>query len=110
VTRCHVSDASSDDTRLLPRLGTWPDVGYDNVADQKRSKRAVPGSEKCRGCRGVGWKFLGLRRSLGWAGDAGERALLQRARTVCLACLGRGTPPLAAASPESEKATDDDSC
>jgi hypothetical protein len=70
---------------------------------------AVPGTETCSGCRGLGWKFLGLRRSLGWAGDTGERALLQRARTVCLACLGLGTPAVSA-SPESEKAADDDDC
>jgi len=44
----------------------------------------------CRLCGGKGWKFLGLRRSPANAGDAGERALLRRARVGCLACSGTG--------------------
>ena len=44
----------------------------------------------CGNCGGRGWKFVGLRRSEEAAGDAGERALLKRARTECLACAGTG--------------------
>jgi len=43
----------------------------------------------CPVCGGRGWKFRGFRRSVANAGDAGERALLGRARVACLAC----TPP-----------------
>jgi len=47
--------------------------------------------ERCSNCRGRGWKLLTLRRSLTSAGDAGERAPLQRSRTQCLTCRGTGT-------------------
>ena len=41
-------------------------------------------------CGGRGWKYLGLRRWEEAVGDAGECALLRRARTECLACGGTG--------------------
>lgn len=40
----------------------------------------------CPSCGGRGWKFRSFRRSVASAGDAGERALLTRARVACLAC------------------------
>jgi hypothetical protein len=43
----------------------------------------------CPVCGGRGWKFLGFRRSVASAGDAGERVLLTRARVTCLACSGQ---------------------
>ena len=49
--------------------------------------------ERCSRCRGRGWKLLTLRRSLTSAGDAGERAPLQRSRTRCLTCQGTGKSP-----------------
>lgn len=53
------------------------------------------GEPRCTNCGGRGWKFVGLRRSLDRSGDAGERSILQRARTTCLACLGHGSVPAA---------------
>ena len=44
----------------------------------------------CGNCGGRGWKYLGLRRWEEAVGDAGECALLRRARTECLACGGTG--------------------
>lgn len=44
----------------------------------------------CPSCRGHGWKFFTIRRSASNAGGTAERALLQRARTPCLACSGSG--------------------
>jgi len=57
--------------------------------------------EKCTRCRGRGWKLLTLRRSLTSAGDAGERAPMQRARTQCLTCRGTGQ-----SSPDDVAASD----
>jgi hypothetical protein len=48
------------------------------------------GQASCPSCRGHGWKFRTLRRSLGNGGGAAERGLMQRARTICLACSGTG--------------------
>ncbi len=42
----------------------------------------------CRICGGWGWKFSMFRRSVATAGDAGEHALLGRARVTCTACNG----------------------
>ena len=51
----------------------------------------VPGQDgPCGNCGGRGWKYLALRRSEEAAGDAGECALLRRARTECLVCGGTG--------------------
>jgi hypothetical protein len=47
--------------------------------------------DACRVCGGRGWKFCLFRRSVAIAGDAGEVALLRRARVACLACTGTGT-------------------
>jgi hypothetical protein len=44
------------------------------------------GVSRCPACGGRGWKFRSFRRSVASAGDAGERALLTRARVACLAC------------------------
>jgi hypothetical protein len=44
------------------------------------------GVNRCPACGGRGWKFRSFRRSVASAGDAGERALLTRARVTCLAC------------------------
>ncbi len=52
----------------------------------RRSARTAP----CGNCGGRGWKYLDLRRSEEAVGDAGERALLRRARTECLVCGGTG--------------------
>ena len=61
-------------------------------------------SGQCSGCRGRGWKLLTLRRSLTSAGDAGERAPLQRSRTRCLTCRGTGKaqPDTTVAAPSEE--------
>jgi hypothetical protein len=50
----------------------------------------VSGQNSCPSCRGQGWKFLMLRRSLANAGGTAERVLLRRARLACLACSGTG--------------------
>jgi hypothetical protein len=47
--------------------------------------------DACRVCGGRGWKFRLFRRSVAIAGDAGEVALLRRARVTCLACTGTGS-------------------
>ena len=58
---------------------------------------AMPGEGgSCSNCGGRGWKFLSLRRSEEAAGDAGECALLRRARTECLACGDRARSMTAA--------------
>ena len=63
-------------------------------------------TEQCSSCRGRGWKLLTLRRSLTSAGDAGERAPLQRSRIRCLTCRGTGTStPDATGTASSEKRT-----
>ena len=64
--------------------------------------------ERCGTCRGRGWKLLTLRRSLTSAGDAGERAPLQRSRIQCLTCggTGRSLPDATVTAPD-EKRTDD---
>jgi hypothetical protein len=51
---------------------------------------AATGHDPCPQCRGRGWKFGVLRRSLVNGGGAAERGLLRRARVVCLACSGSG--------------------
>ena len=51
---------------------------------------AATGHNPCTLCRGHGWKFCTLRRSLANGGDAAERGLLKRARVICLACSGTG--------------------
>lgn len=48
------------------------------------------GQDSCLSCRGHGWKFLTLRRSVANVGGTAERALLRRARVACLACSGTG--------------------
>ena len=48
----------------------------------------VGGQDSCPSCRGQGWKFFMLRRSVANAGGAAERALLRRARVACLRALG----------------------
>ena len=64
--------------------------------------------DQCSSCRGRGWKLLTLRRSLTSAGDAGERAPLQRSRTQCLTCRGTGRSlPDATVTAPDEKRTDD---
>ena len=51
----------------------------------------MPGEDgSCGNCGGRGWKYLGLRRSEEAVGEAGDRALLRRARTGCLVCGGTG--------------------
>jgi hypothetical protein len=50
----------------------------------------VGGQDLCPSCRGQGWKFSMLRRSLANAGGTAERALLRRARVACLVCSGTG--------------------
>jgi len=50
----------------------------------------VGGRDSCPSCRGQGWKFFTLRRSLANAGGTAERALLRRARVACLTCSGTG--------------------
>ena len=62
-------------------------------------------TEQCSSCRGRGWKWLTLRRSLTSTGDAGERAPLQRSRVRCLVCQGTGTTPDATGTASSEKRT-----
>jgi hypothetical protein len=52
----------------------------------------------CPECGYRGWKFRLFRRSVASAGDAGERALLRRARVACLAC----TPPPEQDGPSGE--------
>ncbi len=51
---------------------------------------AATGHAPCLLCRGHGWKFCTVRRSLGNGGGTAERGLLQRARVICLACSGTG--------------------
>jgi hypothetical protein len=51
---------------------------------------AATGHTPCSLCRGRGWKFGVLRRSLVNGGGAAERGLLRRARVICLACSGSG--------------------
>ena len=64
--------------------------------------------ERCSSCRGRGWKLLTLRRSLTSAGDAGERAPLQRSRTRCLTCRGTGkSQPDTTVTAPSEEGFDD---
>ena len=64
--------------------------------------------ERCSRCRGRGWKLLTLRRSLTSAGDAGERAPLQRSRTRCLTCQGTGkSQPDTTVPAPSEEGFDD---
>jgi hypothetical protein len=48
------------------------------------------GGDSCPSCRGRGWKFVSLRRSSASSGGVAERGLLNRARTLCLACAGTG--------------------
>jgi hypothetical protein len=48
------------------------------------------GRDSCPSCRGNGWKFLILRRSVANANGVAEQQLLRRARTTCLACSGTG--------------------
>jgi|HubBroStandDraft_1064217.scaffolds.fasta_scaffold113949_2 hypothetical protein len=47
------------------------------------------GTDSCTSCGGHGWKFLSMRRSRTWAGDAGEQAV-RRPRVKCLYCGGTG--------------------
>ena len=66
------------------------------------------GGERCSRCRGRGWKLLTLRRSLTSAGDAGERAPLQRSRTRCPTCQGTGkSQPGTTVTAPSEEGFDD---
>ena len=51
---------------------------------------SATGKNSCPSCRGRGWKFLTLRRSAANGGGVAERALLDRPRTLCLACSGSG--------------------
>lgn len=44
----------------------------------------------CLMCRGRGWKFSTLRRSLSNGGGVAECGLVQRARVLCLTCSGTG--------------------
>lgn len=48
------------------------------------------GQAPCPSCRGHGWRFLTLRRSLANGGSIAERGLMRRARAICLACSGTG--------------------
>lgn len=48
------------------------------------------GQDSCLSCRGHGWKYVTLRRSLANAGGIAERGLLRRARQTCLRCAGTG--------------------
>jgi hypothetical protein len=62
----------------------------DECNDQAQQRKDTARTGCCEHCRGLGWKFLTLRRSETLAGEAGECALLRRARTECLACTGMG--------------------
>lgn len=48
------------------------------------------GQNPCPSCRGQGWKFLTLRRSVSNAGGTAECGLLRRPRVTCLTCGGTG--------------------
>jgi hypothetical protein len=51
---------------------------------------AATGHEPCLICRGRGWKFRMIRRSLANGGETAERGLLARSRVTCLVCSGTG--------------------
>lgn len=51
---------------------------------------AATAHDSCPSCRGHGWKFCALRRSLANGGGVAERGLLERAQVPCLACSGTG--------------------
>ena len=68
----------------------FPPTGQDHEQATDQASAISGETGPCGNCRGRGWKFLGLRRSEGAVGDAGECALLRRARTECLACGGTG--------------------
>ena len=68
----------------------FPPDGHDDE-QAGADAAAVSGEDgSCGNCGGRGWKYLDLRRSEEAVGDAGERALLRRARTECLVCGGTG--------------------
>ncbi len=68
----------------------FPEAGQEQDEAAADASASSGEAGPCSNCRGRGWKFLGLRRSEGAIGDAGEVALLRRARTGCLACGGTG--------------------
>jgi hypothetical protein len=57
----------------------------------------VCGLGPCEVCGGRGWKFVSYRRSVARVGDAGERVLQTRARSMCLTCGGSGSSSTASA-------------